>query len=142
MLARRSAFAAVAAALCVPPPGPAHAQKAESSAMRVTWGPFKDLTPDEMDRLGEVSKQPDAGKLLPSGIRVINLVVGDGPQPQLGDRIYAYVSLFFPLLASRTARVVLLTQTSSPDRCPPPQSLQGVGQRLSRRQGGRHLLPG
>ena len=91
MLARRSAFAAVAAALCVPPPGPAHAQKAESSAMRVTWGPFKDLTPDEMDRLGEVSKQPDAGKLLPSGIRVIDLVVGDGPQPQLGDRIYAYV---------------------------------------------------
>ena len=93
MLARRSALAAVAAALCVPPPGPAHAQKADSSAMRVTWGPFKDLTPDEMDRLGEESKQPDAGKLLPSGIRVIDLVVGDGPQPQLGDRVYAYVSM-------------------------------------------------
>lgn len=106
MLARRSAFAAVAAALCVPPPGPAHAQKAESSAMRVTWGPFKDLTPDEMDRLGEVSKQPDAGKLLPSGIRVINLVVGDGPQPQRGDRIYAYVSLFpSPCFQNRKGRV-------------------------------------
>ena len=94
MLVRRAALAAVAAAFSTLPSPPAHAQKADSSAMRVTWGPFKNLSPEEMDRLSDQSKLPDAGQLLPTGIRVIDLVVGDGPQPKRGDRIYAHYKVW------------------------------------------------
>ena len=40
-----------------------------------------------MDALDEQSKAADAGVLLASGVRVIDLVVGTGPKPQKGDRV-------------------------------------------------------
>ena len=62
--------------------------------MKVSWGPFKDLSTEEMDALNERSKAPNAGTLLPSGVRVIDLVVGPGPEPKKGDRIYAHYKVW------------------------------------------------
>ena len=56
--------------------------------MRVSWGPFKELSTAEMERLDALSRAADAGVVLPSGVRVIDLVEGDGPRPQIGDRAY------------------------------------------------------
>ena len=38
-------------------------------------------TQAEMDGLDARSREPDAGVLLPGGVRVIDMVVGDGPTP-------------------------------------------------------------
>jgi len=92
-LARRAAMALAAAAVA-PPRLPAAAQNPNTSAMRVSWGPFKDLSTEQMDALDEQSKAVDAGTLLPSGVRVIDLVVGTGPLPQKGDRVWAHYKVW------------------------------------------------
>ena len=53
-----------------------------------TWGPFVGMSPEQMDELNTLSQQPSAGFLLPSGVRVIDLVLGTGPQPRIGTRVY------------------------------------------------------
>ena len=54
----------------------------------VPWGPFKDLTDDQMMAIAATSNEPAAGTILPSGVRVIDLVVGDGPQPAKGAGVW------------------------------------------------------
>ena len=54
----------------------------------VLWGPFKDRDDEELEALEAMSQRPDSGRLLASGTRVIDLVVGDGREPVPGDRIY------------------------------------------------------
>ena len=91
---RRSAFTAAAAALSSLSLLPPHAARAERSAMRVSWGPFKNLTVDEMAALDASSQEPDAGSLRASGLRVIDLVDGYGPPAQVGDRVYAHYKIW------------------------------------------------
>jgi len=62
--------------------------------MQVSWGPFKDLSVDEMEALDEQSRAKDAGKLLPSGVRVIDLVEGTGPMPAKDDRIWIHYKVW------------------------------------------------
>ena len=52
------------------------------------------LTQAEMDGLDARSREPDAGVLLPGGVRVIDMVVGDGPAPAEGQRIYAHYKVW------------------------------------------------
>ena len=73
---------------------PVWAQEPRGSAGRVSWGPFKDLSTDEMEALNERSRSPDAGVLMDSGVRVIDLVVGTGPQPEPGSRIYCHYKVW------------------------------------------------
>ena len=47
-----------------------------------------------MDGLDARSREPDAGVLLPGGVRVIDMVVGDGPTPAEGRRIYAHYKVW------------------------------------------------
>ena len=65
-----------------------------SSAMKVTWGPFKDLSTEQMEDLDVMSQDPHAGNTLPSGTRVIDLVAGTGRVPSAGDRIYVHYKVW------------------------------------------------
>ena len=47
-----------------------------------------------MDALDEASREPSAGVLLPSGVRVIDMVVGDGPEPAAGKRVYCHYKVW------------------------------------------------
>ena len=93
---RRSALAALLASLMsIPAPWRAHAAgppmmktKYTEDASFVAWGPLKGLSDDEIDALEALSMHPEAGIELPSGTRVIDLVVGTGPEPKRGDRVY------------------------------------------------------
>ena len=95
---RRAAL--LAAVLTASPPLPLLATTNERrpgeqrSAMKVSWGPFKDMTTDKMDELNELSRQPDAGVTLPNGLRIIDLVVGNGPEPKRGDRVYCHYKIW------------------------------------------------
>ena len=60
----------------------------------VLWGPFKGLSDGEIDALEAVSQQPGAGSVLPSGTRVIDLVVGTGPLPARGDEVYCHYKVW------------------------------------------------
>ena len=92
-LCRRHALAAAAAAATQPPP--CHAGAQEPSSMRVSWGPFKGLSTEDISRLDAASRQPDAGFVLsPLGVRVIDLVTGDGPVPTTGNRVYAHYKIW------------------------------------------------
>ena len=84
---RRLVLAAAAAGLSLPQQ-PALAQ--ELSSKRVTWGPFKGMSDAELARLDELSKATNIGVMLAgsSGVRVIDLVWGDGPEPGAGQRIF------------------------------------------------------
>ena len=62
--------------------------------MKVTWGPFKDLSVADMEALGLLSREPTSGKLLPSGTRVIDLVAGPGPVPAAGDHVYIHYKVW------------------------------------------------
>lgn len=62
--------------------------------MRVTWGPFKDLSTDEMERLDARSREQDAGRMLPSGVRVIDLIEGTGPPATQGSRVWAHYKVW------------------------------------------------
>ena len=92
---RRSTLAALFANLiCIPVPWKAHAgppmmkTKYTEDAAFVAWGPLKGLSDDEIDALEALSMRSDAGVALSSGTRVIDLVVGTGPEPKRGDRVY------------------------------------------------------
>ena len=74
-----AAAAALAAALPRPPP----AEAALASAPLA----IQQLTRDEIDALLAKARS-DGGKLLPSGVRVVDLVVGDGPRPSKGARVW------------------------------------------------------
>mgnify|MGYP006135904783 FL=1 len=54
----------------------------------VQWGPFSGLSNAQIDELDEKSQDPFAGFLLPSGVRVIDLIEGEGKEAKPGDRIY------------------------------------------------------
>ena len=90
---RRLVLAAAAAGLSLPQQ-PAFAQ--ELSSKRVTWGPFKGMSDAELARLDELSKAPNIGAMLTgsSGVRVIDLVLGDGPEPGAGQRVYAHYKIW------------------------------------------------
>lgn len=66
----------------------------QSSAMKVTWGPFKDLSVADMESLDLRSQDPTSGKVLPSGTRVIDLVEGPGPVPAAGDHVYVHYKVW------------------------------------------------
>lgn len=51
-----------------------------------TWGPFVGMSIEQMDALDAQSQNPSSGQLLPNGVRVIDLVIGTGPEPQQGSR--------------------------------------------------------
>ena len=58
------------------------------------WGPMAAMSTEQMDALDEQSRSATAGVLLPSGVRVIDMVVGDGPAPSKGDRVYAHYKVW------------------------------------------------
>ena len=90
---RRLVLAAAAAGLSLPQQ-PALAQ--ELSSKRVTWGPFKGMSDAELARLDELSKATNIGVMLAgsSGVRVIDLVWGDGPEPGAGQRVFAHYKIW------------------------------------------------
>jgi len=74
---------------------PLRALAQEPSSKRVSWGPFKGLSDTEIGRLDELSKAPEAGTVLPgSGVRVVDLVVGSGPAPSVGQRVYVHYKIW------------------------------------------------
>ena len=58
------------------------------------WGPFMDMTAEQIDELGERSKLEGAGYLLPSGVRVIDLIEGTGPEATRGARVFAHYKVW------------------------------------------------
>lgn len=58
------------------------------------WGPMAAMSTEQMDALDEQSRAASAGVLLPSGVRVIDMVVGDGREPRAGDRVYAHYKVW------------------------------------------------
>ena len=62
--------------------------------MKVTWGPFKGLAQEQIDALDARSREANAGVTLASGVRVIDLVQGDGPLPTRGDRVYCHYKIW------------------------------------------------
>lgn len=70
------------------------ASAVEPSRLKVAWGPFQGLSTDEMERLDLASRAEGAGSLLPSGVRVIDLVVGPGPEPAQGTRVYCHYKVW------------------------------------------------
>ena len=52
------------------------------------------MTPDEIEALGETSKREGAGILLPSGVRVFDLIEGTGPEATPGRRVYAHYKVW------------------------------------------------
>ena len=78
---RRAALSSAAAALLLP--RPASAKRDESQ-----WGPFVGMSTAKMDELDDASQDPFAGRLLPSGVRVIDLIEGDGAEAQKGKHVY------------------------------------------------------
>jgi hypothetical protein len=88
------AAAACSLQLLTPPVRRANAY--EPSRLKVAWGPFKDLSSEEIEALDLASRKEDAGVLLPSGVRVIDIIVGTGPQPTKGTRVYAHYKVSVP----------------------------------------------
>lgn len=88
-MSRRAVGVGVAAlAGCGLPP--AHASLGDPSVGGpVRWGPFVGMSSAEMEALDETSKDPFAGEVRPSGVRVIDLVIGRGPEPKRGAHVYA-----------------------------------------------------
>ena len=85
---RRSLIAAGAAATACTP----SAALAKRDPFK--WGPLAPLSEAEVEALDAVSRRSDAGVALPSGVRVIDLVVGDGPKPARGTRVYAHYKVW------------------------------------------------
>lgn len=59
-----------------------------ATAANAGWGPIAAMSNEELAALDEASKSAE-GVLLPSGVRVIDMVPGTGPEPQRGQRVYA-----------------------------------------------------
>ena len=85
-IARRQLVVSAAAASAVPYPACAKSD--------FKWGPFASMTPEEIEALGETSKREGAGILLPSGVRVIDLIEGTGPEVTPGRRVYAHYKVW------------------------------------------------
>ena len=83
LMTRRSVLAACGLAATATP-------KLASAKSDFKWGPLAQMTEAQMDALDEASREPSAGVLLPSGVRVIDMVVGDGPEPAAGKRVYCH----------------------------------------------------
>ena len=80
---RQGCVAAAGAALSFSP-----ACSAVAAQEDVLWGPLKGLNEEQVGALARTSSAPDAGYLLPSGVRVIDLVPGAGRLPLVGERVY------------------------------------------------------
>ena len=78
----------------VPSRASAASVKQETSSTRVSWGPFKGLSNEQMDELDARSRDPTAGVELSGGARIIDLVEGDGPLPQRGDRVWVHYKVW------------------------------------------------
>ena len=146
LIRRRAALALAASASLTSMP--LAAQSAASSSMKVSWGPFKDLTTEEMEALGESSKAADAGVMLPSGVRVIDLVAGTGPEPLIGDRVYCHYKVWSKGFRSGPAADISFTDNrpydwilGEPTARLPAGADEGV---LGMREGGwrRLVVPG
>ena len=96
-----------------------------------------------VEALDLASQQPDAGYLLPSGVRVIDLVPGTGPQPEKGSRVWCHYKMWAnnfrsgPVadLSFLDGRPYDWTLGESTDRIP-----IGVDQgTLGMREGGAHI---
>ena len=83
LMTRRCVLAACGLAATATP-------KLASAKSDFKWGPLAQMTEAQMDALDEASREPSAGVLLPSGVRVIDMVVGDGPEPAAGKRVYCH----------------------------------------------------
>lgn len=92
-LTRSVAAALCSGFLCLQNPSASSARQ-ETSANRVSWGPFKGRDAAEIARLDEYSREASAGVTLPSGVRVVDLVEGDGPQPVDGSRVWVHYKLW------------------------------------------------
>ena len=86
-MTRRSVLAACGLAATATP-------KLASAKSDFKWGPLAQMTEAQMDALDEASREPSAGVLLPSGVRVIDMVVGDGPEPAAGKRVYCHYKVW------------------------------------------------
>jgi len=93
-VARREALALTLSATCNLLLSRPSSARQEISSTRVSWGPFKGLSDAQIDELDERSRDPTAGVTLDGGLRVIDLVVGPGPQPQRGDRVYVHYKVW------------------------------------------------
>ena len=92
-LLRRDALVACLAAACLPPPRAAIAGSTAST--KVTWGPLSGLSDEQLEALDDMSRDPTSGVTdAKSGMRVIDLVKGDGPLPAAGDRIYVHYKIW------------------------------------------------
>ena len=82
-LTRRASVTAAGAAVThhVLPSAVAHADQP-------TWGPFAGRSNAEIEALDEASRDPFAGYLLPSGVRVIDLIPGTGAEATVGKHVY------------------------------------------------------
>jgi len=58
------------------------------SASEAGWGPLAQMTDDEIAALDQQSRAAE-GVLRPSGVRVIDLIVGTGQEAKRGQRVYA-----------------------------------------------------
>ena len=87
LMTRRSVLAACGLAATATP-------KLASAKSDFKWGPLAQMTEAQMDALDEASREPSAGVLLPSGVRVIDMVVGDGPEPAAGKRVYCHYKVW------------------------------------------------
>jgi len=125
----RRGFLAAAATLPLAA-GPALADTADSASVQ-------ELSAAELDGLDALSQRPLAGFVLPSGVRVIDLVVGSGPQPAKGSTVYCGFTVWsggfrsgqaadLSFLDQRPYDWVLGTPT---DRMPPGADLGAQGMR-------------
>jgi FKBP-type peptidyl-prolyl cis-trans isomerase len=87
LMTRRGVLAACGLATTATP-------KQASAKSDFKWGPLAQMTEAQMDALDEASREPSAGVLLPSGVRVIDMVVGDGPEPATGKRVYCHYKVW------------------------------------------------
>lgn len=78
----RFALLQAAPALVLLQPRPMHAATARATT-------YAKLSNEEALRL-EAASLTDPGTVLPSGIRVIDVLVGVGPQPEIGTLVYAH----------------------------------------------------
>jgi len=91
-LGRRDLAAAAAGALWLPTS--ARANPFTKSDFKWENSPFAGLSTEEIEALGESSTADGAGVLLPSGVRVIDLVKGSGPLPERGQRVWVHYKVW------------------------------------------------
>mmetsp|Transcript_12594 Transcript_12594/g.39777 ORF Transcript_12594/g.39777 Transcript_12594/m.39777 type:complete len:229 (-) Transcript_12594:99-785(-) len=86
--------AAALRAAARPPATRRQALTAAGAGALTLLSPSAALATPSNEELRAASRLPEAGVLRPSGLRVIDLVEGDGPLPALGDRVYVHIKVW------------------------------------------------